>query len=457
MTRVDELQKKYPNVPREVIVKLDALTLGIRDSDAFDNIGHWARSGGVGTYQSYDRELPRLETRPGYVKRLGAFQMKNGLGARIERDSTSPYEIRELDSGQFALFEGEEKVQDIYFPQKPWPFAEQKEPLTSSGTPVTSLVNLKAPHCFGITPVRHCEYFSLGEQCKFCNYDATQEGARTAGAIRAITVKLDEVVEAYKILSSNVRLLEGLFQMGAFKDADKEASLHLDFVERVAKEAPYKPVFTANCQPMSRKNMQRLKDAGLDCVIMNIEVWDRHLFEEICPGKTKRDGYDWYLEALVEAVDVFGAGNVATAFVGGATMIPDNGHRTWQEARDSTAEGVEWAIKNGMMTIYTSLRLGPGSVYGDDKSKNLAKLAPTEFYLDLSVGHHESAKKHGLYQHLNKLMFCPMDCLDNHYAGELGIVELAGDPGKWLSDTIPDKANWLSQFVASLESPAKVQ
>ncbi|MDO8673348.1 MAG: hypothetical protein Q7O66_18225, partial [Dehalococcoidia bacterium] len=173
MTRIDELQRKYPSVPRELIVKWEALACGIADSAALGKLGRWIPSiGPTGTY-NYDHDVTwkelaeRMPTtvRPGYTKNLGPFHTRNGIGVRIERDSTSPYQIRELDSGQFALFEGEEKVEDIYFPHIPWPFDERPAPMTSKGTPATKLVNLKSPNCFDIVPVRFCEYFPLGEEC----------------------------------------------------------------------------------------------------------------------------------------------------------------------------------------------------------------------------------------------------------------------------------------------------
>ncbi|MDO8673586.1 MAG: hypothetical protein Q7O66_19430, partial [Dehalococcoidia bacterium] len=96
MTRVDELQKKYPNVPREIIIKMEVLTLGIKDSEGLDKASFWSRAAEIGTYQSYDRHVDyaaavakrQQEKRPGFVKRLGAFYFKNGAGARMERDHT---------------------------------------------------------------------------------------------------------------------------------------------------------------------------------------------------------------------------------------------------------------------------------------------------------------------------------------------------------------------------------
>ncbi|MDO8672412.1 MAG: hypothetical protein Q7O66_13435, partial [Dehalococcoidia bacterium] len=148
--------------------------------------------------------------------------------------------------------------------------------------------------------------------------------------------------------------------------------------------------------------------------------------------------------------------NVACNFVGGVTMIPANGHRSWQESRDCHIEGLRWMIKNGVFPSFHSLRLGLGSIYGDAQS-NRAKIAPTEYYLDAGLAHHEAMTRFGRYPTLNKLMLCPMDCLASFYAGELGMIALAGDIGKWLSEAIPDESNWLAQFISSVNPPEATQ
>ena len=107
-------------------------------------------------------------------------------------------------------------------------------------------------------------------------------------------------------------------------------------------------------------------------------------------------------------------------------------------------------IRNGVLPGFLNMRLGVGSAYGDDHS-NRAKLPPTEYYLDAALGHHKAMMEHGLYEKMNKFIVCPMDCFT--YGGDIGIIEMAGNTGKWLSDSVPAESNWLAHFVASLESP----
>lgn len=459
MTRVDELQEKYPGLHREIIVKWEALGKGIRDSDALDKTSHWVR--GAFSCQTYDHDKSLKDglgkkpdsVKAGHFKAPGAYFMKSGIGAAIQRDSASPYEIREIGDGQFALFEGEDKVEDIYFRRASDLWPEDGEPLTGKGTPVTSLVTQSSPTCFAVNPVRYCEYFTNGEECKFCNYNATQQDARFLLG-RPITINLEDTLEAYNIISSTVRLVEGRIQNGGIRNSEHEAQVHLDFVGKIANAASYTPNIVVYTQPMERKNILRLKDAGAACVGFNMEVWDPKLFGEVNPGKVKHIGYERYKEAFLEAVEVFGAGNVSTNFVAGVTLMAKNGHRTWQESRDSLIEGCCWMIKNGVLPSFMNLRLGPGSVYGADVA-NRQKMPPAEYYLDAAIAHHEAMLEYGLYPRMNKLGYCPMDCLSNLYGGEIGILEQAGDVGKWLADMIPAKANWMARLIESANRPDK--
>ncbi|MDO8672463.1 MAG: hypothetical protein Q7O66_13690 [Dehalococcoidia bacterium] len=245
--------------------------------------------------------------------------------------------------------------------------------------------------------------------------------------------------------------MEGRFQMGGFNSSEQETKLHIDFVEQIARGTSYKPNLQISTQPMSNKDMRRLKDVGLDCISFNLEVWDPEIFAEVCPGKSYHRGHERYLEAYQEAVEIFGPGHVGCDFVAGVTMMPEKGHITWQQARDSHIEGNRWLIEHGVMPIFIALRLGVGSIYGDDPASP-AKLPPTEYLLEVAQAHHQTSMAYGFYDKLDKLLYCPLDCLSPLYGGEIGILALAGYVGNWAAECMPGEANWLAKFVSSLPS-----
>ncbi|MDO8672149.1 MAG: hypothetical protein Q7O66_12080, partial [Dehalococcoidia bacterium] len=114
-------------------------------------------------------------------------------------------------------------------------------------------------------------------------------------------------------------------------------------------------------------------------------------------------------------------------------------------------EGVRWMIHHGIFPHFHAIWLGTGSTYGDDPSSP-SKIAPTEFYLDAGLANHQACMETDFYKTFDKLLLCPLDCADALYSGEIGMIELAGDLGKWIADAIPEDANWLARFIASLKA-----
>ncbi|MDO8672693.1 MAG: hypothetical protein Q7O66_14880 [Dehalococcoidia bacterium] len=453
MTRIDELQKKFPTVPREVIIKWAVVPSGILDSGELDDVSQWSRPT---SYQNYDFDstLQELEqkrggrVKEGQVLRAGKIFMKNGVSVSIRRSKRSPYSIKDPGNGRLALYEGDERIdENIYFPM----FKEREGaiPVTSRGTPIDSLIN-NPRQCFFAMPVRFCEYFTSGEQCKFCNFNATQDDAGSIGLKRPPTINLDDTIEAYRIRSQEMKIIEGRLEMGGFQNSENEGKIYFDFVEKIANAADYKPNLMVHTEEMDRKSMQRLKDVGLDCMAIQMEAWEPHLFNEICPGKAKHAPHERWLESYLDAVDVFGAGNVAGKIIAGLSQVPESGFKTWQEGLASHIEGNSWMIKNGVFPITSNLRFPPGSIYGEFPALR-DKMPPSEYYLEMALAHHADMKKYGLYEKLNKFMYCGLCCGGGIYCGELGILEIAGDFGNWMSDVVTPEANWMAQFVESLK------
>ena len=130
--------------------------------------------------------------------------------------------------------------------------------------------------------------------------------------------------------------------------------------------------------------------------------------------------------------------------------MPENGHKTWQEGRDSLIEGLRWMIKNGVFPPFHCIWLGAGSPYGDDPASP-AKIPPTEYFLDAGLAHHEACLETGLYEKYDKLLNCPM-CFHGFHSGDIGMIALAGDLGNWMADTIPADANWMARFISSMQA-----
>ena len=66
--------------------------------------------------------------------------------------------------------------------------------------------------------------------------------------------------------------------------------------------------------------LKKMRQSGIDKVVFNLEVGNELLFNRYCPGK-HNIGYHHILNALLESVNIWGAGNVWTNFVLGLEPI----------------------------------------------------------------------------------------------------------------------------------------
>ncbi|MDO8671027.1 MAG: hypothetical protein Q7O66_06300, partial [Dehalococcoidia bacterium] len=72
---------------------------------------------------------------------------------------------------------------------------------------------------------------------------------------------------------------------------------------------------------------------------------------------------------------------------------------------------------------------------------------------DLFAPHDKFMEESGLYEKLNKFMYCGLDCAHALYTGDIGIMKRAGDWGTWMSDVVPYEYNLVAQFLDSIKSP----
>ena len=136
----------------------------------------------------------------------------------------------------------------------------------------------------------------------------------------------------------------------------------------------------------------KLKEAGVDKVLWNIEVWDEELFKIICPGKSKFVGRVNWLKRLKEAVEVFGVGNVYCNFVGGFEYAWNPGFGNMEDAVMSSVKGFEWLLENSIIPGFSFF-------FGTNiPNSPCSKLAPppTEYYLELALQRHNLMLEYGM-------------------------------------------------------------
>ncbi|MEM4222757.1 MAG: hypothetical protein QXZ33_02225 [Metallosphaera sp.] len=120
------------------------------------------------------------------------------------------------------------------------------------------------------------------------------------------------------------------------------------------------------------------------------------MFSLISPGKSQNVGRDEWIRRTVEAVRVFGVGNVSPNFVAGIEMAysPDfpYGFRRVEDAVKSTAEGIEYLMSRDVTPKFDTWGLEPRSWFG----VHGVSLPPLEYYLELYRVYRDLRREYGM-------------------------------------------------------------
>jgi hypothetical protein len=253
-----------------------------------------------------------------------------------------------------------------------------------------------------ITTFRACHYWGDKEECKFCdiNYNLREIRRLTGDHVTADAIKdRHKVVEVLAAMTAEpdpakrmitIIMTGGSIVRSVQKGPDNAADFNIPYVaairERIGHRIPI--VMITESQPMDR--LRRFKDAGITCHNANLEVWDKRLFQWICPGKEKYVGYDLWVRRLLEAVDVLGEGRVSPNMVSGLEMAPPYGFTTVREAVRSAREGFEYLMSHGVIPHLDTWCHEPGTQLGSTEP------VPLEFLIEADIAWYETWRKYKL-------------------------------------------------------------
>lgn len=190
-----------------------------------------------------------------------------------------------------------------------------------------------------------CGYIAKNVQCRFCaigknaNYFKESDQERKTNIIKALSIA---VKDAQKIETS-INLTGG----NTFSD-DRGALRYIDFVRSIRLET-LMPVCIEMSPPKSDTSLMALKEAGVDGVMMNIEVWDESLRQMYMPGKALIHRSE-YIDSWKCAVKLFGKGNVSSVIIIGL------------ENKESEKEAIDKMIELGVMPSIMPFRPNDGAI-----------------------------------------------------------------------------------------------
>jgi hypothetical protein len=301
------------------------------------------------------------------------FNLPFGLSVPFNWNPTSEYKIV-VEKNTFILTKKGHKISEVKFSDRPGFYKKS----TSDGTPM-SIVGAYYPdgHIF-VVYSNECSYKEKDEDCLFCNINFTKDTyAEKEGIVWKKPFQIGETVAAaYKEGSANHVTISG----GIIPER-RELEYYLDVADAI-KEYTGLEDFNGTATvaaPLDFSNINRLSEAGYRTTAMNLEIWDKNMYQTICPGKARGSGgWDNWVKALEYAVKVFGYGRVRSTFVVGI------------EPKRTVLEGFEYLSSKGVVAIGSVWIPNPGSELMGHRTPEAA------WHLDLAEKNVAILKKNGI-------------------------------------------------------------
>lgn len=406
--RRDELEslfQRFPDVPREVVVKEDVLRNGLdfTESALQGEFRTKLYGGGLFTY-----DLVRPEEALHLIRRVpedieihgGLYDLRGRVRCGVHLNPHSPYVVDKRDS-ELWLCErdggGLSPIAQLH-PYRPVPEFWSKS--FDDGTPYKEI--LRDDAIVQTTVFIDCQYWGPNEECQYCDINRNLKEAKKRGDIH--------LRKSYKKVEQVAAVIEWLFlherpkrppydrprciQVTGGAIAKKLAGLtedefYLQYVRAIKERVGGRWPLILQSAPKSKEEAKIYKEAGVDCHHPNMEVWDPRLFAIICPGKNRVVGREKWLRLMLEEVDVFGEGNVCPGFVQGCETAGPHGLSV-DEAVKSYEEGYEFLMSHGVVPRPISWYVEPMSGLGRYPPP------PTEYFIRIDRAWHQTWVKYRL-------------------------------------------------------------
>ncbi|WP_330463768.1 radical SAM protein [Micromonospora zamorensis] len=399
---VEELMSRFPQVPREAVLKEDLLRGGL----AFDDAALTDNESGTVKPKSYfifsfdHRTLPELGTaalrRPPeeIVLTGGPYELRRTV-VSVRINPSSPYRVGTDGDGRLRLFLDGRPTADVGLPPMP---AYYRHTLANGKSVMEVAPTIQWGYLIYLTAFRVCQYFGAKEECQYCDINHNWRQHKQAGRPYTGVKPVDEVLEALEIIdrydtdrASQAYTLTG-GSITSQVDGLAEADFYGRYAQAIEERFPGRWIGKVVAQALPRADVQRFHDYGIRIYHPNYEVWDKRLFELYCPGKERYVGREEWHRRILDSAEVFGPGNVIPNFVAGIEMAAPHGFASVSEAIDSTAAGLEYFMSRGITPRFTTWCPEPTTPLGRANPEG----APLEYHVRLLEVYRATMDANGL-------------------------------------------------------------
>ena len=386
----------YRDIEKAIIIKSDMLRLGTRFSQTALREARKIRNIKVKSYGLFSYDFGEKVTLASEMV-PNSFYLddgtEDGTHVQVRSSPNTPYLIDFVD-GKFPIYWNQEKVGEVLCFEERGKFCNR---VMEDGTPFEAHVYTCGRDQLFVTASKHCDYFSQKKQCLFCDLTTFAGEQKKGGEAMILRKQAEQVAEIIYAALQEKRFRHIMITGGTFLSkyqGKTEIEWYTDFLNTIRKRIWTWYPACLQIGALDDEGWKRIHDTGIPSIEPNIEVWDKKLFEIICPGKNEVVGYDNWIKRTVNAVKYWGPGNVNPNFVIGVEMAQPFGFKRFEDAVKSTLEGFDFLMGNGVLPRQ-------GDFWCVESKSALAGQTPPplEYYLELGKGYLELRYKHG-FDHL---------------------------------------------------------
>lgn len=353
------LREQFPDIPDLVLWKAEMLFTGVRFTESLRDA---VEAGAVPNFYPYRKrdDNGKVEVIP--VPYL--FNLDDKAIARVRVDDDSRFEVR----GDELWADGERLCAVDFVRTEPWQAFRTADGLGPFQAGIGQMGDMLV-----VNAAPGCEYFTVSApghksmRCSFCAYGRFDKRSLTLGQkqgsnqLEPIALERIEAVLRASLDSQAARHV--YITGGSVLAPENEVERFVPIIEAVRRGCGDAMRVTAGSGAVDPDGSQRYRDAGADSACYNLEVWDPATFEACCPGKAHYVGRQRWLDGLTGAVEVFGRGNVGSAFVAGLELGPPAPGMNAGEMIDSILEGARFLLDRGITPLYSPLWPVDGTGY----------------------------------------------------------------------------------------------
>jgi hypothetical protein len=270
----------------------------------------------------------------------------------------SPYSVHK-EHGMYLLRRDGLEVTPVRLSPRPSWYDHE----TSSGKPMTRIGTLQGTY-LGIYQAKVCEYWTAPTKvnCKFCSVGLN------LGVDDASEKSVGEVMEVVRAAREQSAITYVDFNTGHY-DGDTYLDILEPYIVRIKRELG----LLVGVQTPPHRDLRRydaLREMGVNRVSFCFEIFDRALFKEICPGKHREYGLDFYLEAVRYCAALGKKGPRQEPWVTNGEIIAG------LEPPESSIRAIEWVTSVGAIPTVCVFRPLVGTDMADAPPPRTEDLVP---------------------------------------------------------------------------------